>query len=76
MNLNYSVIGTHPEVETHIDSLPALMAAYVSEPKVTTGMVIVKSAEHFYGLTLESADNSVLTLIDQIRSADQELQFA
>jgi hypothetical protein len=78
MNFNYAVIGSHPEVEHLRHELPHLMAEYLANPAIDFARVreIVALAEHFYGLTLANADDDVFVLIDQIKAADQELQFS
>lgn len=78
MNFNYSVIGSHPEVERLRHELPHLMAEYIANPVMDFARVreIVALAEHFYGLTLQNADDDIMVLIDQIKAADQEMQFS
>jgi hypothetical protein len=78
MNINYEVLGSHPEVERLRHELPNLMAEYIANPAIDFARVreIVAMAEHFYGLTLQNADDDMFVLIDQIKAADQELQFS
>ncbi len=78
MNINYEALGSHPEAECLRDMLPLLMAEYINNPDIDFARVreIVVAAEHFYGLTVRNADDDIMVLIDQIKAAEQELQFS
>ncbi|MBT9137499.1 MAG: hypothetical protein DDT31_00030 [Syntrophomonadaceae bacterium] len=78
MKVNYSVIHSHPEVEHLRDELPRLISEYVQDPDANFAKIheIVLLSEHFYGLTLENANNDIMDLIDQIEAVEQELRFS
>jgi uncharacterized protein YqfA (UPF0365 family) len=72
--IDYTVIGTHPEVEViSLIGFEPLVAAHKAGLDQTD--TIVKIAEHHYGLTLANFD-TVDALIDTIRSMDDQLQHA
>ena len=84
--LNYSLIGSMPELEMFRDTLPALIEAYEAPQvnfnedgsdarmkRVADGFLIEMCAEHFYGFVLEDFTN-MPELIEAIKAVDQELE--
>ena len=64
MQINYDLIGSHPEADLWRDApLEAL------EPEQRRLV-----AEHFYGI--ETQDLSDVEVLDALKAADQELEFA
>lgn len=84
--LNYSLIGSMPELEMYRDSLPSMIEAYEAPQvnftadgsdarmkRVVDGTLIEMCAQHFYGFDLEDFTN-MSELIEAIKGADQELE--
>lgn len=73
MDLNYSLIGSYPQVEIYRGRLPALINAWkTGRDRAVNGVLISMCAEHFYGLDPLNFEH-VSDLIDAIEGMEQDL---
>ncbi len=79
MKIDYTLIGSIPEVECMRDELTKLMVDFEqrTSPRLTQlamGVTIEMCAQHFYGIDVNEC-GSINAVIDAIRSMDQEAEF-
>lgn len=74
--INYSLIGTHPEVERYADDVHTVIAEWRGNNKtrMVTGVILELLAEHVYGLDADEFD-SITDLIDGIEGLEQHTKY-
>ena len=77
--INYSLLGSVPQVNDYLDLLPRMMEYYQSLPdstqRMAVGQDIALCGINFYGIDLSQYE-TVSDLIVIIKAIDQELEFS
>ena len=82
--IDYTLIGTIPEVEIYHDKLPSIILEFQARSRLRSnaqerfelmalGALIEMCAAHFYGI-VPGESESMASLIDAIVAADQDLE--